>query len=496
MPKKTENVGSVGTVLSVNEGIVYATGLDSIGSQEEVVITTANYQQLLGFAVELLPGKVGILVPENGDQVKQGDEVTATGKQPLITVSDALIGRVLSGIGTPIDGKGEIKHSNESSEILLDRIAPGVLARRDVYRPLKTGITAIDSLIPIGRGQRQLIIGDRQTGKTAVALDTIINQSGKDCIAIYVAIGQKQSKIAQLIRKLEQSDAMKYTIVVSASASDSAILQYYAAYTGTAIAEYFAEKGKDALVVYDDLSKHAQAYRQISLLLQRPAGREAYPGDIFYLHAKILERSVQLSEELGNGSITALPIIETQGEDVSAYIPTNVISITDGQIFLQSSLFNAGQRPAVNIGTSVSRVGGAAQTRTMKSVAGQLKLELSQYRELATFAQFGSDLDAETKKKLLIGAQYMELLKQDQYTPLSEVAMVSLLTGVQQGVTEKLTLTQLENWKVYLFKQLDKAPYTKEIEKGTEKVEGPLREKIVAWLTEITETFISLYGES
>lgn len=494
MPKETKITTSVGKVISVNEGIVYADGLGSVGSQEEVVITTSTYKQLIGFAVELLPNKVGILVPEHAELVKQGDEVTATGKQPSITVSDAVIGRILSGTGSPIDGKGVIVHSAHSADMPLDRIAPGVLARRDVYRPLKTGITVIDTLIPIGRGQRQLIIGDRQTGKTAVALDTIINQKGKDCIAIYVAIGQKQSKIAQLIRKLEETGAMDYSIVVAAAASDSAIQQYYAAYTGTAIAEYFAEKGKDALVVYDDFSKHAQAYRQISLLLQRPAGREAYPGDIFYLHAKILERSVQFSEELGNGSITALPIIETQGEDVSAYIPTNVISITDGQIFLQSSLFNAGQRPAVNIGTSVSRVGTAAQTRTMKSVAGQLKLELSQYRELATFAQFGSDLDQETKNKLSTGTQYMELLKQGQYTPLSEIAMVNLLTSVQQGITAKLSIAQLDAWKAFLLKQIDKAPFSDEITGGNEKIEGPLREKIVKWLTEITETFVSLYG--
>ena len=344
--------------------------------------------------------------------IQEGDLVRRTGRIASVPVGDAMIGRVVNAVGQPIDGKGPID-SNKFRPV--ERIAPGVIKRQPVDTPVQTGITAIDALIPIGRGQRELIIGDRQTGKTAIALDTIINQKGKDLICIYVAIGQKQSSVAQVVGTLEKYGAMDYTIVVSAAASDPAALQYLAPFAGCAIGEEFMEQGKDALIVYDDLSKHAQAYRQVSLLLRRPPGREAYPGDVFYLHSRLLERAARLADENGGGSLTALPVIETQAGDVSAYIPTNVISITDGQIFLESDLFYAGIRPALNVGISVSRVGGAAQTKAMKKVAGRLKLELSQFRELAAFAQFGSDLDPSTQRQLDRGRRLTELLKQPQY---------------------------------------------------------------------------------
>ena len=382
--KPTPSQIDVGEVIEVGDGIALVSGLTTVMAGELVEFTKNG---VLGIALNLTEDNVGIIIMGEYQTIEEGDLVRSTGRIASVPVGDALIGRVVNAVGQPIDGKGPI---NTDKFRNVERIAPGVIKRQPVNVPVQTGITAVDALIPIGRGQRELIIGDRQTGKTAIALDTIINQKGKDLICIYVAIGQKQSSVAQVVGTLEKYGAMEHTIVISAAASDPAALQYLAPFAGTAMGEEFMESGRDALIVYDDLSKHAQAYRQVSLLLRRPPGREAYPGDVFYLHSRLLERSARLSDEYGGGSLTALPVIETQAGDVSAYIPTNVISITDGQIFLESDLFYAGIRPALNVGISVSRVGGSAQTKAMKKVAGRLKLELSQFRELAAFAQFGS----------------------------------------------------------------------------------------------------------
>ena len=424
----------VGTVVQVGDGIASIQGLQGVRSNE--LLDFGN--DVLGLALNLEADLVGAAILGDPNAVKEGDRVRSTGRIIEVPVGDGLMGRVVDPLGRPLDGKGAVNTSGSRS---AETVAPNVVVRQSVNTPVQTGIKAIDSMIPIGRGQRELIIGDRSTGKTAIAVDSIINQKGGDLICIYVAIGQKQGKVAQVVSSLEEADALGHTIVVTAGASDSAPLQYLAPYAGCAMAEEFMDQGKDVLIVYDDLTKHAWAYRQMSLLLRRPAGREAYPGDVFYLHSRLLERSARLDEEHGGGSITALPIIETQAGDVSAYIPTNVISITDGQIYLEPELFNAGIRPAVNVGLSVSRVGGAAQTRAIRRVAGRLRLDLAQYRELATFAQFGTaDLDAATRAQLARGQLATEVLKQAQYAPLSLDQEVVILFAVNSGGMEDVPL--------------------------------------------------------
>ncbi len=426
----------VGTVIEVGDGIARIQGL-----------ATAKYNELLqfpneimGIAMNLEESSVAAVILGDYTKIKEGDEVQCTGRIAEVPVGDALIGRVVDSLGRPLDGKGAIKSEKTRP---LERVAPNVTLRQSVDTPVHTGIKAIDSMIPIGRGQRELIIGDRSTGKTAITLDTIINQKGGDLICIYVAIGQKTSKVARIVATLEEYGAMEHTVVVAANASDSVALQYLAPYAGCAIGEEFMERGGDALVVYDDLSKHAWAYRQLSLLLRRPPGREAYPGDVFYLHSRLLERAAKYADEYGGGSLTALPIIETQAGDVSAYIPTNVISITDGQIYLETDLFNAGQRPALNVGLSVSRVGSAAQTKGMKQVAGRLRLELAQYRELAAFAQFGtSELDATTRAQLERGRRITEVLKQAQYSPMPVEKQVMILYAAINGYLDDVAIDQ------------------------------------------------------
>ena len=424
----------VGTVVQVGDGIASIQGLQGVRSNE--LLDFGN--DTLGLALNLEADLVGAAILGDPNAVKEGDRVRSTGRIIEVPVGDGLMGRVVDPLGRPLDGKGAVNTSGSRS---AETVAPNVVVRQSVNTPVQTGIKAIDAMIPIGRGQRELIIGDRSTGKTAIAIDSIINQKGGDLICIYVAIGQKQGKVAQVVGSLEEADAMSHTIVVTAGASESAPLQYIAPYAGCAMAEEFMAQGKDVLIVYDDLTKHAWAYRQMSLLLRRPAGREAYPGDVFYLHSRLLERSARLDEEHGGGSITALPIIETQAGDVSAYIPTNVISITDGQIYLEPELFNAGIRPAVNVGLSVSRVGGAAQTRAIRKVAGRLRLDLAQYRELATFAQFGTaDLDAATRAQLARGQLATEVLKQAQYSPLRLDQEVVILFAVNSGAMEDVPL--------------------------------------------------------
>jgi len=439
----------VGEVIEVGDGIALVSGLKSAMAGELLEFTKNG---VLGIALNLNPDNVGIIIMGEYAAIEEGDLVRSTGRIASVPVGDALIGRVVNAIGQPIDGKGPIDTDRFRN---VERIAPGVIRRQPVKEPVATGITVVDSMIPIGRGQRELIIGDRQTGKTAIALDTIINQKGKDLICIYVAIGQKQSTVAQVVGTLEKYGAMEHTIVISATASDPAALQYLAPYAGCAMGEEFMEQGKHALIVYDDLSKHAQAYRQVSLLLRRPPGREAYPGDVFYLHSRLLERAAKLADEEGGGSLTALPVIETQANDVSAYIPTNVISITDGQIFLESDLFYAGIRPAMNVGISVSRVGGSAQTRAMRRVAGRLKSELSQFRELAAFAQFGSDLDAVTQRQLDRGYRIQELLKQPQFQPMSMDKQVASLWAIGNGFLDKVPVTQVKKWETDMHAYLD-----------------------------------------
>ena len=418
------NVSETGSVISVGDGIARIYGLENVMAGELIDFG----RHVVGIALNLEEDQVGAVLLGEYQNVKDGDQVKRTGRIMSIPVGEAMIGRVVNALGEPIDGKGPIATSEYQT---LERLAPGVIDRQPVKQPLQTGIKAIDGMIPIGRGQRELIIGDRQTGKTAVVLDTIINQKGGDVICIYVAIGQKRSTVAQVVRTLEEYGAMEYSIVVAATASDPAPMQYIAPYAGCAIGEYFRDSSRHALCVYDDLSKHAAAYREISLLLRRPPGREAYPGDVFYLHSRLLERAAKLSNEKGGGSLTALPMIETQAGDVSAYIPTNVISITDGQIYLESDLFNANIRPAINVGISVSRVGGSAQIKAMRSVAGSLRLDLAQYRSLAAFAQFGSDLDKASQAQLNRGQRLVELLKQDQFSPMPvEKQVISIYAGV------------------------------------------------------------------
>ena len=446
--KSELDVSDFGTVIQVGDGIARVYGLDNCMAGELLEFPGNTY----GMALNLEEDNVGAVIMGSDRNIKEGDIVKPTGAVVEVPVGDDLMGRVVNALGQPIDGKGPIV-SNETRPVEFQ--APGVLQRRSVYQPLQTGIKAIDSMIPIGRGQRELIIGDRQTGKTAIAIDTILNQKNEDVICIYVAIGQKKSTVAQLVQTLEDKGAMDYTIVVSATASDVAPLQYIAPYAGCAIGEYFMYKGRDVLIVYDDLSKHAVAYRAMSLLLRRPPGREAYPGDVFYLHSRLLERAAKLSDELGGGSITALPIIETQAGDVSAYIPTNVISITDGQIYLQTELFFSGQRPAIDAGISVSRVVGDAQIKAMKKVASSIKLELAQYNELASFSQFGSDVDPETKARLEHGEILMEILKQPQYQPIPVYNQVMIIYAVINNYIDDIKVEFIKEFERSLYDFMD-----------------------------------------
>lgn len=429
-------MNEIGTVLTIGDGVARVFGLKNVLAGELVEFEGG----VKGMVLNLEANNVGIAVLGNDETIKEGSTVKRTEKIVSVPVGDALLGRVVNAIGEPIDGQGEIKASEYRN---VEIKAPGIIARKSVHEPMQTGIKAIDAMIPIGRGQRELIIGDRKTGKTAVAVDTIINQKGKNVVCIYVAVGQKQSTVRQVYQKLLEAGALEYTIIVSATASHSAPLQYLAPYTGCTMGEYYRDTGRHALVIYDDLTKQAQAYRQLSLLLRRPPGREAFPGDVFYIHSRLLERAAKLSDELGAGSLTALPIIETQEGDVSAYIPTNVISITDGQIYLESDLFNSGIRPAVNVGLSVSRVGGSAQIKAMKKVAGTLRLDLAQYRELAAFAQFGSDLDEATQRQLNRGARLVELLKQAQYSPMDVIDQVVSIFAATKGFFDSIPVNKI-----------------------------------------------------
>lgn len=444
---KVETVDS-GTVIQIGDGIARVYGLNNCMEGELLEFPNGVY----GMALNLDQDNVGCVLLGEDEGIKEGAVVKTTGKVVEVPVGEDLIGRVVDPLGKPIDGKGPIKAAEQRP---AERIAYGVIDRQSVNEPLQTGIKAIDSMIPIGKGQRELIIGDRQTGKTAIAIDTIINQKGKDVICIYVAIGQKQSTVAHIVNTLTEFGAMDYSIVVSSTASDLAPLQYLAPYSGVTMGEYFMEQGKNVLIIYDDLSKHAVAYRTMSLLLKRPPGREAYPGDVFYLHSRLLERAAKLSKELGGGSITALPIIETLAGDISAYIPTNVISITDGQIFLESELFNAGQKPAVNAGVSVSRVGGSAQIKAMKQVTGTLRLELAQYRELAAFSQFGSDLDQESRRRLEKGKRLMEVLKQDQYQPMAVENQVIMFYSASAGFVDDIEVEKIRDFEKGLIKFIE-----------------------------------------
>ena len=443
------DVSEVGTVIQVGDGIARVFGLDNAMSGELLEFADGT----VGMAQNLEEDNIGVVILGSDEGIKEGDSVKLTGKVASVPVGDAMIGRVVNALGEPIDEKGPIAASGSRP---IERVAPGVITRKSVDVPLQTGIKAIDAMVPIGRGQRELVIGDRQTGKTAICIDTIMNQKGKDCICIYVAIGQKASTVARIVKSLEDSGAMDYTTVVSATASESSTLQYIAPYAGVAIAEEFMENGKDVLIVYDDLSKHAVAYRAMSLLLRRPPGREAYPGDVFYLHSRLLERSARLDEKFGGGSITALPIIETQAGDVSAYIPTNVISITDGQIFLESELFNSGVRPAINAGLSVSRVGGSAQIKAMKKIAGPIRIELAQYRELESFSQFGSDLDKDTLDRLNHGQRIVEILKQPQYKTLDVEKEVVILYAVTNKYLDDIPLENIARFESEFFEFVEK----------------------------------------
>jgi F-type H+-transporting ATPase subunit alpha len=441
-------VNEVGTVIKVGDGIAEIHGLDKVMAGE--LLEFPN--EVRGLALNLEEDKVGAVLFGDFQTIKEGDEVRRTKRIMSVPVGDALIGRVVDALGNPIDGKGEIITTQFNP---IEKIAPGIIDRQPVKEPLQTGLKAIDAMVPIGRGQRELIIGDRQTGKTAVAIDTIINQKGKDVICVYVAIGQKASTVAQVVQKLNDFGAMDYTIVVSATASDPAAMQFLAPYAGVAIGEFFRDNGRHALTIYDDLSKQAAAYREISLLLRRPPGREAYPGDVFYLHSRLLERAAKMSDARGGGSLTSLPIIETQAGDISAYIPTNVISITDGQIFLESDLFNSGVRPAINVGNSVSRVGGSAQIKAMKQVAGTLRIDLAQFRELAAFAQFGSDLDKSTQSQLERGKRLTEILKQPQYRPMPVENQVFMVWTVTNGLADDIDVADLRRFEEDIFKFIE-----------------------------------------
>ena len=491
---KEAEVAEVGRVLSVGDGIARVYGLDNVQAGEMVEFPGG----IQGMALNLEADNVGVVIFGSDRDIKEGDVVKRTHSIVDVPVGPGLLGRVVDGLGNPLDGKGPIKSKDRS---VADVKAPGIIPRKSVHEPMATGLKSVDAMIPIGRGQRELIIGDRQTGKTAVALDTILNQKSyndgagddesKKLYCVYVAIGQKRSTVAQLVKKLEESGAIEYSIVVAATASDPAPMQFLAPYAATSMAEYFRDNGKHALIIYDDLSKQAVAYRQMSLLLRRPPGREAYPGDVFYLHSRLLERSAKLSDEHGNGSLTALPIIETQGGDVSAFIPTNVISITDGQIFLETELFYQGIRPAVNTGLSVSRVGSSAQTDSMKSVAGPVKLSLAQYREMAAFAQFGSDLDAATQQLLNRGARLTELMKQPQYSPLTNAEIVCLIYAGTNGYLDKIDVSDVGRFEAGLLNSLrsknsDLLDY---ITEEDPKIKGDAADKISSVLNEFSADF-------
>ena len=478
----TPQAKAVGMVLEVGDGVARAAGLSEVMAGEMVEFENGT----LGVALNLEEGETGIMLLGETRDVREGMTITSTGKILSVPVGDSVIGRVLSPLCLSIDGKGEI---SAQKFYPVEKIAPGVITRQSVNRPIQTGIKAIDALIPIGRGQRELIIGDRQTGKTAVAIDTIINQKGQNVVCIYVAIGQKESKVARIVAKLAKAGAMKYTSVVVASASDPAALLFIAPYAATALGEYFMDQGKDVLVVYDDLSKHAVAYRQMSLILRRPPGREAYPGDVFYLHSRLLERSAKLNPENGGGSLTALPIIETQAGDVSAYIPTNVISITDGQIYLESDLFYKGIRPALNVGLSVSRVGSAAQIKAMKQVSGTLRLDLAQFRELEAFAQFGSDLDEKTRTLIERGRRAVEVLKQPQYAPLAVEMEVAVLYALTRGYMDDVETAKIGEWENKFQKYLET--------EGKDALEAIVKEKtLTPEVEELLKKHIAAFKES
>ncbi|MFN3262691.1 MAG: F0F1 ATP synthase subunit alpha [Pikeienuella sp.] len=487
-------VAEIGRVLSVGDGIARIYGLDQCQAGEMVEFPGG----IRGMALNLEADNVGVVIFGDDRSIKEGDIVKRTGAIVDVPTGDELLGRVVDGLGNPIDGKGPLNTTKRSRAEVK---APGIIPRKSVHEPMMTGLKAIDALIPVGRGQRELIIGDRQTGKTAVALDAILNQKSvndaagddesKKLYCVYVAVGQKRSTVAQLVKKLEETGALAYSIVVAATASDPAPLQFLAPYSACAMAEHFRDNGRHALIIYDDLSKQAVAYRQMSLLLRRPPGREAYPGDVFYLHSRLLERAAKLNEENGAGSMTALPIIETQGGDVSAFIPTNVISITDGQIFLETELFYQGVRPAVNVGLSVSRVGSSAQTKAMKSVAGSIKLELAQYREMAAFAQFGSDLDAATQKLLARGARLVELLKQPQYSPLTNAEQVIVIYAGTKGYLDKFPVNRVQAFERGLLEHLRSncKPLLDEIRDTDPKIAGEIEDKIKAALDEFSKSF-------
>ena len=480
---KTATKSEVGTVLEVGDGIARVFGLDNVQAGELVEFPGS----VTGMTLNLQEDNVGVVIFGNDRAIKEGDEVKRTERIAEIPVGESLIGRVVDPLGNPIDGKGPIESSDTR---LIETIAPGIVARKSVHQPMQTGLKAIDSMVPIGRGQRELIIGDRQTGKTAIAIDTIINQKGGDMICIYVGIGQKRSTMAQIVQRLENEGAMEHTIVVSSTASEPAPLQFLAPYSGVSIGEYFRDQGRHVLCVYDDLSKQAVAYRQLSLLLRRPPGREAYPGDVFYLHSRLLERACKLNDDLGAGSLTALPIIETQAGDVSAYIPTNVISITDGQIFLSTDLFNSGIRPAINVGLSVSRVGGAAQVKAMKQVAGTLRLDLAQYREKEAFAQFGSDLDQATQKQLARGQRLVEILKQPQYQPMPWVDQAISIFAATNGFLDEQPINKLSKFEseFLTFIQTKKADLRKSIEEK-EMIDETAEKDLKSALNEFAEAF-------
>ncbi len=473
---KSVSVSNVGTVLQIGDGIARVYGLEKAMAGELVEFEDGTE----GIALNLEDDNVGAVLMGEGLGIQEGSTVKATGKIASVPVGDAMLGRVVNPLGQPVDGNGEIATSDSR---LIESLAPGIIKRKSVHEPMQTGITSIDAMIPIGRGQRELIIGDRQTGKTAIAIDTIINQKGQDVVCVYVAVGQKSASVAQVVEVLREKGALEYTIVVNASASESAALQYLAPYTGAAIAEHFMYQGKATLVIYDDLTKQAQAYRQMSLLLRRPPGREAYPGDVFYCHSRLLERAAKLSDAMGSGSMTALPIIETQAGDVSAYIPTNVISITDGQIFLSADLFNSGLRPAINVGISVSRVGGAAQTKAIKKIAGTLKLELAQFDELAAFSQFASDLDEATQQQLERGKRLRELLKQAQFAPLNLAEQVAVVYAGVKGLIDEVPVDQVTQFAAELREYLktSKPEYIEKVlseKQLNDDIEAVLKESI------------------
>lgn len=478
----TESV-ETGTVVSVADGIARVAGIQ--GCQASEMLRFPN--ETIGLAVNLEEDTVGVIILGDAGHIKEGDIVERTGTILSVPVGDAYIGRVVDPLMHAIDGKD---FAMPKTTLPIERIAPGVMSRQSVSVPLQTGIKSIDALVPVGRGQRELIIGDRQTGKTAIAIDTILNQKGGDVVCIYVAIGQKKSKVMRIVSELEKHGAMSYTTVILAGAADNASLQYIAPYSGVTLAEYFMDQGKDVLIVYDDLSKHAAAYREISLLLRRPPGREAYPGDVFYIHSRLLERACRRNESHGGGSITALPIIETQGGDVSAYIPTNVISITDGQIFLETGLFYKGIRPAINVGLSVSRVGGAAQVKSMKKVAGPMKLSLAQYRELESFAQFDSDLDGDTKRALSRGKIATELLKQDQFSPIPVALQVASLYALNNGFLDVVSVDAIKSWEagMHVFMNAAKGALLTELaENWNDSLEGQLRDALQEYAASIAK---------